>query len=405
MNERLRSLEQAGPLLTIPLDERDQERILAAVRQRVRQRQRVRRAALAAALVLMGLGAGLALSGLGREAPRAEAPLRFADGSAAHPSATAQLEVESTSEDRIRVRLRHGSARFEVTPNPARPFEVITRDVTVRVLGTVFTVEERGEQVHVSVEEGRVRVISARGELDLRPGERAAVPASAAAGRDDASPELGGDGADVLDHRVVEAPSIQGAERAPRPELTTPERTTPAPIKHAQTTHELTKPKAREVKRHPPERAEDTWRALADRGDYHEASKLLWPAPKLAHVEELMLAADTMRLAGKPQDALPYLERVSSTYGHDPRAPLAEFTRGRLLLDKLGRPAEAAEVFARLYTNHPKSAIAEHAMAREVEAWSKAGERARAQAAAKRYMERYPQGPRRQSVRLHGELP
>lgn len=75
-----------------------------------------------------------------------------------------------------------GEVRFDVAPDADRPFEVITREARIEVVGTVFTVRDRGGAVTVGVEHGhvRVRVLGrdardangpAAATLDLLPGQ------------------------------------------------------------------------------------------------------------------------------------------------------------------------------------------------------------------------------------------
>ncbi|SFP24225.1 FecR family protein [Variovorax sp. OK605] len=56
------------------------------------------------------------------------------------------------------VDMAHGEVRFEVSPDSDRPFEVHTRSATIEVVGTAFTVRDRGGPVTVGVEHGHVRV-------------------------------------------------------------------------------------------------------------------------------------------------------------------------------------------------------------------------------------------------------
>jgi transmembrane sensor len=83
---------------------------------------------------------------------------------------------------------------------------------------------------------------------------------------------------------------------------------------------------------------------------------------------------------------------VLREHPNDARAPLAAFTLGRLLLNELGRPRDAAAVFHELQVRAPGGQFAEDALAREVEAWKQASEPGRARSAARRYLERYPAG-------------
>ena len=117
-----------------------------------------------------------------------------------------------------------------------------------------------------------------------------------------------------------------------------------------------------------------------------------------------MLASDVLRLTGRHHRALRLLRRVEQNYPSDPRAPLASFTAGRILLDDLGRPREAAAAFRRVREAHRAFGLAEDALAREVEAWWRAGERIRARDLAEIYVRRYPKGYRRSRVETYGEL-
>ena len=113
----------------------------------------------------------------------------------------------------------------------------------------------------------------------------------------------------------------------------------------------------------------------------------------------MLLAADAARREGRPAAAVALLERAVERHGGDLRAPLAAFTLGRLLLAELGRPADAATAFARARALVPDGPLAEHALAREVEAWSRAGQRDLAQARAQEYARLFPAGRRLEQVR------
>jgi transmembrane sensor len=105
-----------------------------------------------------------------------------------------------------------------------------------------------------------------------------------------------------------------------------------------------------------------------------------------------MLAADAARLSNHPEEALPYLRRVTRDYPRDSRAALSAFTQGRILLSQLGRPAQAAEAFAQSRRLAPSGALAEPALAREIEALNRAGQSDRAAVLASEYARRYPNG-------------
>lgn len=89
---------------------------------------------------------------------------QFEDGSVVDLNAATEIEVRYRPDER-RVDLHRGEAHFEVAPDPGRPFLVRAHGVTVRAVGTAFSVRLAGERVEVIVTEGRVAVEQeARGE-------------------------------------------------------------------------------------------------------------------------------------------------------------------------------------------------------------------------------------------------
>ena len=186
--------------------------------------------------------------------------------------------------------LRAGGARFSVPHDTRRPFVVAAGDVTIEDLGTTFTVRYlAADRLNIAVEEGRVRVRASGSDTE--------VPAGA----------------------TLEVPVSPLAEAAPRKQ------------------------------QRPAGTVASSWRPLAERGQYEEAQKALRKAGPSAvrdDTADLLLAADAARLSGHPAEAVPYLERVLRGHTRDPRAGLAAFTLGRVLLDELGRPSEAVEAFA-----------------------------------------------------------
>lgn len=108
--------------------------------------------------------------------------------------------------------------------------------------------------------------------------------------------------------------------------------------------------------------------------------------------QTLLAEVDAARSRGEPDHAVELLRQILRDYPRDPRSPLAAFTLGRVLLNELGRPRDAAAAFHQVRVNAPSSQFAEDALAREVEAWSRASEPERARSLAKTYLEKYPSG-------------
>jgi transmembrane sensor len=122
------------------------------------------------------------------------------------------------------------------------------------------------------------------------------------------------------------------------------------------------------------------------------------PPPALG-AKELLSEVDAVRSQGQPERAVELLRQILREHPSDPRAPLAALTLGRLLLNELGRPREAAAAFRTVQEKAPASQFAEDALAREVEAWGSASERERARARALVYLEQYPAGRHVRRVR------
>jgi transmembrane sensor len=286
----------------------------------------------------------------------------FADGSSAElADREAELRVEQQSAERVVTSLR-GAARFDIVPNARRAFEVRTRDVRVRVLGTRFAVQElAGGQTKISVDRGKVQVEWLGGSRTLVAGDSGVFPpvtAPPAADRDLetalASPEP-----EVASPPAAREP-VAAAPRAPRPEASSP-----------------------------------SWRDYAGKGDYDRAYADLNQRGKGAVRDEpgdLMLAADVARLSSHPSEAVAPLRKLCDVYPSDKRAPVAAFTLGRVLLDDLGRAAEAAAVFEKARVLWPSGPLAEDALAREIEAWKRAGNAERVRALTDQYLREYPAG-------------
>jgi transmembrane sensor len=285
--------------------------------------------------------------------------LTFEDGSSATMIRGASLQrVPDAAPANISLRLHAGSARFDVVKRPGRTFRVEAGTVTVEVVGTAFSVERAGAGARVSVARGRVKVSWADGQTYLQAAESGNFPPD--------------------DHA---APSTS-IETMPAPAPAT------APMPAAELPVGAAVPAVARASR-------PSWRTLARDGHYERAYKALGQAGPAAVKDEpgdLLTAADVARLSGHPVEAVPSLRRVLGRYRSDPRASLAAFTLGRVLLEETGDPRGAAEAFALLRTLDPKSPLYGDALAREAEAWARAGDRTRAGDRAAEYLRRFPTG-------------
>ncbi len=158
-------------------------------------------------------------------APTASAPAKMVlvDGSEVVLSPDAQVKIEEQGEELIRVAQTAGEARYDVTPNPKRRFVVRVGDVTVRVLGTAFTVDLAHEKVKVHVVRGRVEIDDGRKTTELALGETLEVAAhrpaeppvpSASAGPDKKAPATAGVTVEALLAKADEARAAHKYEEA-----------------------------------------------------------------------------------------------------------------------------------------------------------------------------------------------
>jgi transmembrane sensor len=287
--------------------------------------------------------------------------LSLGDGSVVTPLGKgSRLLARQVSETDVVVALVGSGARFDVPERKARRFRA--------ELGAL-ALETHGAAFHVHVDRHRVEVAAERGELRARIGPDPRDAQVVVAGETRAFPIAAPGSATeaVPDHAADAAPVDRGE----------PVVTPPLP----------------------------SWREYAGRGDYPAAWAALGALrTPLDGMEDLLLAGDVARLSGHARAAVAPLTRAVALHPDDPRAPLAAFTLGRVHLEDLGAPRDAALAFARARMLGVDGPLAEDALAREVEAWSRAGEIETARARAVLYIERYPQGRRVHAVRRFGGL-
>ncbi|MEY4514068.1 MAG: hypothetical protein RLZZ450_6190 [Pseudomonadota bacterium] len=314
--------------------------------------------------------------------------LRLTDGSTVMLlEARTDVSVDGVDAHLVSLQLREGRARFEVSAHPERLFRVRTAEVTVEVLGTVFEVEQQA---------GRTRVLVTRGRVAVRWADQRAV---LVAGDDRLFPPPA-----AVSHGTSNgpAPTSTDAQGSGRSRAARGASSSASVARGRSSVPTSTKEQA---DAHPDERAE-SWREHAEGGDFKSAFPLLPKTDTMVtmSVSDLLLAADAARLSGHPREALPFLTRVVEAHTDDTRAPLAAFTLGGVLMHQLGLPREAEAAYARARTTTTSEALAQDALARQVEAASRAGDDALAQKLARVYLDKYPEGRRVHAVRRFGRL-
>jgi transmembrane sensor len=83
--------------------------------------------------------------------------LTLADGTRVELNSRTRLTIRFTDERRD-VELNEGQAMFTVAKDARRPFVVLSRNLTVRAVGTAFDVNQQGTNTTVTVVDGRVAV-------------------------------------------------------------------------------------------------------------------------------------------------------------------------------------------------------------------------------------------------------
>ena len=274
---------------------------------------------------------------------RAQGPvIRLQDGSfAASPEGPAVISLEEDTPRRATLVLREGKMRFHVIPTRERTFTVKAGAVKVTVLGMAFTMERIADRVSVSADGSPLLVEWGSEHRLLEVGESGWFPP--------AETEVSWTPAGQL---ATAAQLATGAARARSVHAT------------------AASPRSGAVPTGVP------------------------PTLTTPTVTARLEAADAARQSGRPREGADLLQRIVDEHPEDPRAPLAAFTLGRVLLRELGRPREAAAAFAQARVLAPRGPFAEDALAREVEAWASTEEIATRRARAATYLRLYPAGRR-----------
>ena len=264
------------------------------------------------------------------------------DGSRLELGASSTLRTKKVEPTRVELALETGRTTFDVKPGGPRAWVIDAGDVTVKVLGTRFTVGREANGVAVAVERGKVLVEGARvpgGSRVLLAGDTIVVPHAAEPAR--------------------------AAEPALAPEAV-PVAPVPVPVA----------PAAPEIAREAPS----------------EITK------KTAQTSvDPMTRADAARREGRPREAVGILSAMVEA--HDARASLAAFTLGKLHAEDLGDARTGATWFERAFALGLPTGLDEQALSRAVELHARAGAKAQAARVAAHYEARFPHGRHLEDVR------
>lgn len=273
---------------------------------------------------------------------------RFADGSRIRLHAGSRMEVLRNDGQSFVSVLQRGQGVFEVEPGGSRRWVVHAGIANVEVIGTRFSVVREPGRVEVSVTRGVVMVLAEslpNGAARLVAGQSIVVRAP-----------------NALDGSA--SPPATTSEHARPPSTTQPDlaaTAAPAPVAPAA-------PRSSGVRPQPPDA-----------------------------IDELFRVADQARARGDTAAAVEAYEAVlARAPARDPRRGLAAMSLTRLTLH--GNPARAASALDESMPGMP-SALAEDALARQVEAEGRSGRLDEAARLARIYLSRFPDGRREADVR------
>jgi transmembrane sensor len=316
---------------------------------------------------------------------------RLANGSTVVARDRATFEVVENTRERSVVRLTGGT--IDVTGSPATtpsPLTILSHRVTVRVFAPSMWVSHSEVATEVFPLRGHLEVEAGGKVHRVEAGEHATFP------RDPSTPA-----------QPPEAKTNVTAP-APAPGATKADNDDSAPKSDAKPkSKKTTRAPAAEADKADKPRAPKSWRKLARAGEFDRAYEAL--AARGLHsvrdrVGDLLLAADVARLSRHPRDAVRPLTRIVTGFSSDPRAALAAFTLGRVQLYDLRLPTAAARTFRKARLLRPSGPLADDALAREVEAWARAGKPDLAKLRGREYLKRYPRGHHLRAVKKYAGL-
>ena len=322
-------------------------------------------------------------------------PLRFSDGSEVRLEPRARARVTRVEATGATVSMESGRAKVAVAKRKGAAWRVALGPFVVEVTGTRFDVDwdPASDNLALRMHEGSVVVSgcvfgsgrpivageSVRAscrvphlEISTRPIPPSA--GSAASGTEGARPPQGGNGLSA--GAAVDVPSATRAEKSSE--------TRPAPGA-------------------PSSKGAD-WRELVRSGRHGEAVDAAEAAGfatecATASAADLVALGDAARYTGRLPRATEAYQAVRKRFPGHERSAVAAFALGRIAFDQRGDHADAARWFRAYLGEQPGGRLDRDALGRLMESLSRAGDAAGARAEAKRYLERYPEGPHSEMAR------
>lgn len=305
-----------------------------------------------------------------------EVPLQFSDGSTVDLAPGSNAVIASLVRNGGTLRINHGQAQMHVVHEPKTRWSVQAGPYTVIVTGTRFDVDWQPDlqQLVVKLREGHV-VVS---------GHSSQPPTQMSAGQ-----QLVVVGDTWTIGKLIEGPlpkPLTSTNTVAEEQFPVTADAESRPLASV-TANDVSNPAARPL-------PSEKWQMLANHGDYRAAFDLaerdgFERICRSSSSSELLSLAEASRFAGHSERASQALATLRSRFGGSEDAAVAAFQLGRLSSN--GR--QAADWFRTYLREQKRGELAREASGRLLEALSRSGDRAAAQAAASDYLETYPHGP------------
>jgi TolA-binding protein len=324
------------------------------------------------------------------QASAAALPIRFADGTRVELQKGASARVFASDREDVRVVLSQGKVEAKIEEKTQGRWMVEAGPYDIVALGTVFDVSWESDPLllEVFVQSGRVQVkgpgIQAVG-VRLQPRDRLRL--SKTGGR-----------FSLLVENVPEAPPTppqpeEVSEREEAIQAVKLQSVTRPPARPPREDDAVSAAKVAALDRHRPE----TWQDLCDLGRYADAMRMaehdgLDRLLTTLDDAQLWRLADAARYTGRGKLAKEALLSVRRRFRSSWRARVAAFLLGRVAIEMLNDPREAAGWFKIYLQEDPSGPLAEEALGRRIGTCRQAGMKAESCRVAAEYLDRYPQG-------------
>lgn len=290
---------------------------------------------------------------------------QFSDGSKLVVAPHTRLRVVRNTPTAMVMALEQGRARYVVEKRTERTWQVDCGLAIVEVTGTKFWAERLEHEVKVAVQEGSVLVRSpylARGAQTLRASEQVTINKPLP---------------------PVPKQSVSSPVSLPTPTART-HPVAPEPVP--------TEPKL-------------TWQQAAAQGDFAQVATIVdaqgleRTLEAIVDPETLIQLSDSLRIAGRYRQAVQALRYFNQRFSQDPRASQVAFSLGKLYLEQLRDPRQAAQVFEDLVEHGAPAGLIDDVYLRWIEALVKSGQKSKAKLVADDYIQKYPSGHRIQDIK------